>query len=493
MYKVMLVEDENILRKGIEVLTDWNSLNCSVAFSAPNGIEALEYANSNPIDILITDIRMPGMDGLELIKKIKEINSNIAVIILSAYREFSYAQSALALDVKQYVLKTNYREKLPLAIKSTIQEIQKHDLYEIKFDSLFLDATNQSEIDTYFELNVEKDQPYYILSIETLNDTKNSNFTEFISYAYKELNPKVAHPYNNLYLLMLCFNKSMQSRLDTLKNLTQQFISSCKTLVVMEINVGISREHYESNEFKNAHEESIDNLGRILSENTFKSDINIDKNPTSLVDCSIYAKRIIDSFISSDLSDVANINEDFFIEMESKNYDIEHQKNQASVLLSLIGTSLQERAINIEDFFKITDSFNQSILTCYSSYSLKNVVYKTSEILEKAFANYINNSISLKVNCYIENNYMYPITIEEISESIHLSSNYVGRQYKKETGENVLQHLNEYRIEKAKQLLIEGKYQISEITFKVGYSNPAYFSNVFSKITGVSPKKFIQN
>jgi len=134
MYKVMLVEDENILRKGIEVLTDWASLNCSVVFGASNGIEALKYAASNPIDILITDIRMPGMDGLELIKRLKELNSNISVIILSAYGEFSYAQRALALEVKQYVLKTNYRENLPIAIKATIKEIEMRDDIKINFD-----------------------------------------------------------------------------------------------------------------------------------------------------------------------------------------------------------------------------------------------------------------------------------------------------------------------------------------------------------------------
>lgn len=493
MYKVMLVEDENMLRKGIEILTDWNSLNCSVVFSAPNGLKALEYAISNPIDILITDIRMPGMDGLELIQKVKEINSNIAVIILSAFREFSYAQSALALDVKQYVLKINYREKLPLAIKSTIEEIKKHIHLEINFDSLFLKETNQSKIDVYFEENIERNQPYYILSIETLKNNKNSNFTEFISYAFKTLNPKVVQHFDNLFLLMVTFKKDTTNRLEILKTFSKQFIGSCKTLVVMELNVGISSEHYESIEFKKAYNESFDNLGRILSKNKCKSDISFDKNPSAIVDCSFYTKRIIDSYISSDLSEIENINDVFFMEMKNKNYDLENQKKQVTVFFSLMGTLFQERAINIDHFFKITADFNQAIHTCHSSYSLKNVVFESSLILEKEFSNYINNSISIKLNSYIENNYMYPITIEEISESLHLSSNYIGRQYKKETGENVLQHLNEYRIEKAKQLLIEGKYQISEITFKVGYSNPAYFSNVFSKITGVSPKKFIHN
>ncbi len=493
MYKVMLVEDENLLRKGIEVLTDWKALNCSVVCSASNGIEALEYAINNPIDILISDIRMPGMDGLELIKKVKEINSTISIIILSAFGEFSYAQSALALDVKQYVLKINYREKLPLAIKSIIEEINTQNSSKIEYDSLFLKATNQKQIDLYFEQNLMNNKPYYLLSIETLGNNTNSNFTQFISYAYKNYEPKVVQYFDNLYLLMLSFDKDVNNRLETLKKISKQFIDSCKTLVVMNLNVGISGEHYDSRDFEKAHEESLYNLGKILSKNEFNADINFDKNPTSLVDCSVYTKRIIDNYLSSNLSEISKINDDFFIEMKNKNYDIEHSKNQVSVLFSLIGTMLQDQSINIEHFFSIIDSFSKNIKKCYSNYSLKKITQETNLILEKAFANYINNSISIKINNYIENNYMNPITIEEIADSFHLSSNYLGRQYKKETGENVLQHLNEYRIEKAKQLLMEGKYQISEITFKVGYSNPAYFSNVFSKITGVSPKKFIQN
>lgn len=493
MYKVMLVEDENILRKGIEVLTDWNALNCTVVCGASNGIEALEWAKSNDVDILITDIRMPGMDGLELIQEIKKINPKLSVIILSAYGEFSYAQRALSLDVKQYVLKINYREKLPLAIKSAISEIEENGNVEINFNNLFLKTTSQSGIDDYFKSCFEKNEPYYILCIETLGKNNISDFEDFISYAYKTLKPKVSKRSDNLYSIMLSFEKGSHNRIETIKSLSTQFINSCKTLVVIQINIGISKVHYESSEFICAYKESLDNLGRILNCNSYNYDFIENKIPTALIDCTFYMKRLFDGYLASNLSEVGKINDDFFIELEKKNYDIEHSKKQAEVLFSIIGTSFQERGIKIEDFFEIVDNFNKSVKKCFSNYSLKKSMLEAILILYKAFSLYINNSISIKVNSYIENNYMYPITIEEISDFIHLSSNYIGRQYKKETGLNVLQYLNEYRVEKAKILLKEGKYQISEITFKVGYSNPAYFSNVFSKITGVSPKKYIQN
>lgn len=495
MYKVMLVEDENILRKGIEVLTDWASLNCSVVFGASNGIEALKYAASNPIDILITDIRMPGMDGLELIKRLKELNSNISVIILSAYGEFSYAQRALALEVKQYVLKTNYRENLPIAIKATIKEIEMRDDIKINFESLFLKTTEQSEIDSYFELNLDKDEPYYILSIETLNNNENSNFKKFIEYAYKSLSPKITKRFDSLYILLVSTKKEESNRIEIIKQMSEQFITSCTTLVEMKINIGISGEYRKSIDFKKAYFESLSNLGRIFDENSYSiTEANDDDGkPSSLVDCSLYAKKIIDGYISSNIEDLKLINDDFFDEFKTKNYDIDHETNQVGVLFSLIGTSFQERSIKIDDFLKVSDELSELMKNCYSSYSLKKSVMETHLILLKLFSVYMNNSISLKVNTYIENNYMNPISIEDISESLHLSSNYVGRQYKKETGKNVLQYLNEYRVERAKHLLKEGRLQISEITFQVGYSNPAYFSNVFSKITGVSPKKFVQN
>lgn len=105
MKKVMLVEDEDFILQGIKYIIDWEALSMEIAATAHNGKEALEIFQENPTDIVVTDVEMPRMNGLELLREIRKLNSRTRGIILSGYDEFEYARTALRLDVEEYILK----------------------------------------------------------------------------------------------------------------------------------------------------------------------------------------------------------------------------------------------------------------------------------------------------------------------------------------------------------------------------------------------------
>lgn len=105
MYKVVVIDDEKLVRRGIVMETDWESVDCIVVAEAENGVEGLEVVHKYNPDLLICDIRMPKMDGIQLLTKLREEGNNLQVIFLTAYGEFSYAQSAIKLKVADYVLK----------------------------------------------------------------------------------------------------------------------------------------------------------------------------------------------------------------------------------------------------------------------------------------------------------------------------------------------------------------------------------------------------
>ena len=105
MWKVLLVEDESLIRKGIRMTVNWGSLNCMVVGEAENGEEGLKAVSDLNPDLIITDLRMPKMDGLEMLKKLREEGNEAAVIVLTAYDQFSYARTALRLGVVDYLLK----------------------------------------------------------------------------------------------------------------------------------------------------------------------------------------------------------------------------------------------------------------------------------------------------------------------------------------------------------------------------------------------------
>ena len=116
MYKVMIVDDEPIIKQGLLCFVNWESLDCEVICDAQNGIDAIEKLALHSVDIVLTDVKMPGMNGLELSKFIYENYPSVKVIILTAFSDFSYAQTAIKYNVLDFVIKTNPTEKIPDAI-----------------------------------------------------------------------------------------------------------------------------------------------------------------------------------------------------------------------------------------------------------------------------------------------------------------------------------------------------------------------------------------
>ena len=125
MYKVMLADDENLILQGLENIIEWEELGLEIVNKASNGQEAIDKFKENPVDIVVTDINMPQVTGLELLKELKKINSYVKFIILSGYDDFSYAKKAIELGVENYILKPIDEEELEKTLKNTINKIKQ--------------------------------------------------------------------------------------------------------------------------------------------------------------------------------------------------------------------------------------------------------------------------------------------------------------------------------------------------------------------------------
>lgn len=125
MYKVIAADDEPMVRKALESLIDWESLNCHLDYVASNGKELIEYAEKNQPDIVVTDIKMPEADGIALAKYFHENHSSTKVILLTAYADFSYAKQAISYNVVEYVTKTGDFDDVVAAVKKSIQQLEQ--------------------------------------------------------------------------------------------------------------------------------------------------------------------------------------------------------------------------------------------------------------------------------------------------------------------------------------------------------------------------------
>jgi len=148
MLKVLVVDDEKLVRKGIVLGVDWLSLDCVVVAEASNGLEGLEAVRKFNPDLIITDIKMPKMDGIEMLKHLREVNKDVRVIFLTAYSDFSYAQKAVKLSAADYLLKPfqdGELEEAVLKVKKQIEDEKNQINSGVKDISMMLKKGDKSK------------------------------------------------------------------------------------------------------------------------------------------------------------------------------------------------------------------------------------------------------------------------------------------------------------------------------------------------------------
>ncbi len=133
MMKVMIVEDEELILQGIRNIIDWEALGLKVIHLAHDGIEALKMWEQEPVHIVVTDISMPEMDGLTLLREIRKREEHVRFIILTGYDEFAYAREAVRLDVENYILKPVDEEELKRQLRETVEKLREMDKKKIGY------------------------------------------------------------------------------------------------------------------------------------------------------------------------------------------------------------------------------------------------------------------------------------------------------------------------------------------------------------------------
>lgn len=200
MYKLMIVDDEKLILEGLKYILDWKSLGVEIVNEASNGKMALEKFKENPVDIIITDINMPLLTGLELISKIKKENSNVSFIVLSGYDEFSYAKEAIHLGVTDYILKPIDDIELENTIKKICEkkrEEEKNNNLEEQLNKILLSEsevcskykklTFEDELEEINKLIIEKDRFKIIEYIEDLFNNESLTPKNFYDLSVKIL------------------------------------------------------------------------------------------------------------------------------------------------------------------------------------------------------------------------------------------------------------------------------------------------------------------
>ncbi|MCP1103049.1 two-component system response regulator YesN [Aequitasia blattaphilus] len=512
MYRILIVDDEFLVRLGLKTTIDWEANGYEVVGEASNGKEAMEMVHRLNPDIVLVDIKMPVMDGLEFMKKVRETNQEVSFIILSNYGDFKYAKDAMKMGVSQYMLKSEINGEILLkTLESVLTEREvkgvRPDQSEQKKKEYLKDIFSKIHGNGNYrleELKAPKEGVFKEARYITMKMYCNESF----------LNDKSKDMLQNMLISLIedAFVDSAIFETTIQKNFY--------VMVVYPVERQQDIENYckEKGEFikrKIKHYFDVALKGGISL--TGKADTLPElfkQAETSRQLCFFGEKNFeiynssMDSEMSTDISysvSIAKISE------YMANNDTAGMKEYVeAVVQELIQARayFQMRHVFI-DFLSIAKSYIKQLKDEDMATALKKLDYdnwycldSAREVLDYIVAIYTNivdaknksrpgyNASVQKTILYIEKNYKDNITLEDMADYVGISKNYLSMLFKQETGQNLVTYLNQIRIEKGKKLLQTTNYRIYEVAEQVGFGSPYYFSKMFKEITGMQCKEY---
>ena len=522
-YKLMVVDDEYPIRQGLATGIDWNSLGFELCAVASNGKETLEIISSNIPDVLITDIRMPVMDGIELIENLSLIYPQIKIVILSGYGEFEYAQKAIEYCVSAYLLKPINNEdllkvfgilKAELDIKRDIDnsigrnQIESGDegLREFYLRELITGSLGDisSLSKAYEKLNVDIFDDYMFAAIFALNFDKPTNslgqLIEKLNYYSQVLGYPFVYYNKYIYTLISCKNKpGKKYALEKVVQIKAYFEDKISRELLGEciISAGIGSMVSGIKSFPKSCQEAVaavqakfyTGLGETINYSDISGNIasEIDRNSFKAVseeleNCVLEGKsneiisKIKTLFNGVFAGSYCNVNQLAIRSMEV----------YLAILIRIKESMLEIKASNEDEVF--ADLSRSETLKEFMNKFDGHLKYIASQISE--IKNMQENTLTLRIKKHVEENYENKLTLKEIAEHFSLNASYLSAYFKKNTGVNLFEYILKVRMDKAKDFLKYSDDQVTIIAEKVGFQDYRYFCKTFKKETGVTPLQF---
>jgi two-component system response regulator YesN len=526
MYNVIIVDDEPFVLNGLIHFIDWGSLECNILCYAEDGIEAMAKIQSSPPDIVITDIKMPGIDGIGLTKYLYENYPEVKVIILTGYADFNYAKEAIKYNVVDFVLKPAFTEKIIEAVnkaKETIIE-QKEikirlDRQENKINDLSLEVREKYVYDLISGVMIDTEEilqkaeqlnlvieNYYVLLFQInkkaadIKQKEQSHFNHSIKN-YISLSFKAYNHYSFFFNRQtLCSVVSFGTdagleQIQTLVMLCEKMLQTVRNNSQFEISVGISSMHKCMHEMSFAYEEA----NRFLSDSFFQeSNLSIFSNyvknqsPSERKVINSYLDRIMDFIASGKSADAVSSMNELLKGKIIPRPSLDQAKGIGISLCYLCSHLLGNHSLRLLDILDNGEYSYKHIAECKSSSSMSTIlaglIHSVSDCLFSS--NKVNSGVVNMVMEYIHKNYNHDITLNLIANYVHLNSSYLSRVFCKMTGKTIVEVVNGARIEKAKEMLAKNEIKISEIASLVGIEDANYFSQLFRKRTGMTPSEY---
>ena len=524
-YKVILVDDEAEVIDMIEKKIHWNDLGFEVAGSATNGVKALELVEKLQPDVVLTDIKMPYMDGLELSRRLNREYPNIYIMLCTGFDEFEYAKEAVHLEIKEYMLKpvnaTELSESLT-NLKHTLDREREEKLNVKKLNDYFQEVLPKLQSNFFISLiegRVEKQDYERFLQAYQV-DMKGPLFGCVIFHTSENHVPEGMNP----LLLSMSVEREIKQRLMDQWNCLE-FIYMGNTLLILELDAedqitqitdacdrfcrwayrimgavvtaGIGTVCDSLYEISLSYERAREAVSYRVLYGT-KRAINIGEivPKEQIKPVQSEESRMQTLFRAIRIGDSTEIERAAHGEMEKLHKNTETMSQYNLATMEIVSGFFKFCTDNSLDFNKISGN-------------MQNIYEKVSQMDESSLTAWIvqmSETISEKLKCarnssarrliveaqnIVKERYMEAdISLDEICTVLGVSNSYFSSLFKKEAGKSFISYLTDYRMDIAAEMILNTDEKSYTIAEKVGYLDANYFSYVFKKKFGVSPSKY---
>jgi two-component system response regulator YesN len=530
MYNLLVVEDEEMIRNKILNNVDWHEVGFSQVFSAENGLDALDIINRNQIDLLIADIQMPVMNGIELIKELKKQGRQIKVIIISGHAEFEYAWESIRLNVSSYLLKPFQTVNLVQVVTETLAE-------------LTLEQNRQAEIES---LRQQLQQNLTNLQIKFLTDLLNNNFSgniadnlHYLQLAWMKerdylvgvfkidhfpaisniaageveylgnltifqwINHFLSGQQLSFYLINYSLNKIVAvffNEQALVLPVLERLIGQIEPKLNCQLTIGVGDSFQDLRDLPISFKQAMAavRLSCIHGKSILYTynDLSLDSKAYNKLLYLIGEDRLYHHLQVGDFEEIQLVLAEILQEIKKSRLQMEAIGILINNMMLLSNKTINELGIHPEEIFgeDFTPFFDIEIINDISQ--LEASLYKYFETISvyiRCKHQKQNEQMISQIIGDLNKNYCENISLTNIAKKLNVSCGYLSLQFKRYTNQNFIDFLTNLRMQKAKELLKNSKLKVYEIGEKVGYSDAFYFSAAFKRAIGVSPSDYREN
>lgn len=477
VYRVLLVDDEVMITSGLKKIVDWQALGFQVVACQKNGQAALDYVKDHPVELVITDVTMPKMDGLTFLREARQLGQSFESIVLTGYQEFDYAVTALQQGAINYLTKPIDEqlliEALAMAAQKIATKIRPRIPHEVAKDLMIQNwlqgEVTPEEIFQTFDIAPELLARSRFMVVLLDQEEKPGVLAEYQQKVYRYLKTEgswqVVLMGTPQEIDAVLFRLKQQALVSGGQIFTGEIVTdylalkhSLKKALAQKANHQFYAAGQSANEIENAGwknqkvpEISFEKLGQALMIHDLRS---VKKEVESIL------QRIRKKSLSPELA--RHFSFLIFIELY-RNFSLDEELYQKTA----------QRIVQSRSFGELEEHLLTILAQIAAAHGNEGYSQRVQQIIE-----------------IIQNEYMHDITLKDVSERLFLNTVYTGQLFKKEVQQNFSQYLNHYRLAVAQRLLLTTGLSVSDVAVQSGYGTANNLYKNFKKLSGLSPKDF---